>query len=185
MKSLYSFFILLIFAHPCWGQKVNLDLGFYSIKAVAPSGSTTGSIDLSSPGAYSLSANFAIRPQIELSPGYTVFYSKIFRGDMGFGPDFYLHYFPVTSGSGLKVSQGDISYFETEHIRPFVSFSFHQRQFQSVQSSYSGFGICLGSELQWTKISSLRTMFRTMSLAGPSGGTMNYMDLLVGYQMHF
>jgi hypothetical protein len=183
--STTALILLLLTSLASWAQKVSVDMGFYSIKAVGPSGSSSGTINLSSPGAYSLSAGFSIRPQIELSPGYTVFYSKIFRGDMGFGPDFYLHYFPLTTASGLRVSQNDVNYFELEHLRPFVSVSFHQRQFQSVQSSYSGFGFDLGSELQVSKATSMRVLMRTMSLAGPSGASMNYMDVMLGYQLHF
>jgi hypothetical protein len=181
-----TFCLSICLTGTCWAQKLTLDLGFYTIKAVGPtSGSGTGTINLSTPGAYALSAGYAIHPQIELSPGYTIFYSKIYMGDMGFGPDFYLHYYPLTTSSGLRASQNEVSYFEREQIRPFVSVSFHQRQFQSVQSSYSGFGFDFGSEIQISKIYSIRALMRTMSLAGPSGASMNYTDLMLGCQMHF
>jgi hypothetical protein len=180
-----TLFWLLFFSGSIWAQKVTLDVGFYSINAVGPSAGGSGNVSLSTPGAYSLSAGFAIRPQWELSPGYTVFYSKIFQGDMGFGPDFYLHYYPFNAGNGLKYSEGNISYYEKERWRPFASVSFHQRQFQSVQSSYSGFGFDFGSEFQISKITSTRLMMRMMTLAGPSGGSLTYMDLLLGYQFQF
>lgn len=179
--------ILLIVGIQAQAQKLNVDGGFYTINATAPttSSSTSTSVNLSSLGVYSLSANFHVLPKIEFSPGYTIFYSKIYRGDMGFGPDFSFYYFPLNSGSGVSTINQQISYWEIEKWRPFGGISFHQRQFQSVQSSYSGFGFSGGVELQLNTRTSARALLRSMSLNGPSSAVMTYTDVMLGLQLHF
>jgi len=185
VKQIFLVLSILIVSSATWAQKLSFDAGFFSVNAKPPSGSGTSSVSLSGPGSFSLSASFSLLPQIELSPGYTVFFSKIYRGDLGLGPDFSLRYFPVNAGSGLKIDHYGLKYFEIDSIRPFVGLSFHQRQFQSVQSSYSGFGFDAGSEFQITQKYSYRILLRMMNLIGPSEGSINYMDVLIGYQIHY
>lgn len=186
MKALLVLaFSLLCFA-PAWGQKLNFDFGYYTIEA-DPS-SNTGSSDkikLSGLGSYSLSGEFDLAGPFEIEVGYTVFFSKVVQGDMGFGPDFSLVYFPLNHGSYLKSESPQVQYREIEQWRPFADFSFHQRQFQSAQSSFSGFGAGAGLEYQYTTQTSLRAQLRSMSLIGPSSTKFNYTDLLIGLQLHF
>lgn len=171
---------------PALAQKINFDFGVYTLSATPPSDSTnTSSVKISSPGIYSVSANFEMRPQFEIGVGYSVFLSKGFTGDLGFGPDFMGYYFPFAPGSELKTKTSIVEYREIEHFRPFGYLSFHQRQFQSVQSSYSGFGIGGGAEIQWKPEIGFRALFRMMSLAGPSGAKTTYMDFIGGLQLHF
>jgi hypothetical protein len=188
-KVLFWLSVSLLFSSHAWAQKVNLDFGFYTInaEAPAPAGSTAApsTVSLSGPGAYSLSGNFEMRPGIEIGVGYTVFYSKFISGDMGFGPDFSLIWFPINEGSGLSLNSQSVRYFEIQSWRPFVGMSFHQRQFQSVESSYSGFGFNGGIEMQYTNTMSFKGAVRSMSLIGPSKSKFQYTDVLVGIQLHF
>lgn len=177
--------VCLLAAPSVWAQKVNFDFGMYSIKATPPTGSTTGDISLSSPGAYSLSANFEMKQPLEIGVGYTVFFSKGISGDMGFGPDFYLYYFPFSEGSAVRVDTPSVQYREIQQWRPFGYMSFHQRQFQSAQSSYSGFGFGLGTEYQYAERMAFRAVIRSMNLAGPSQATFNYFDTMLGVQLQF
>ena len=177
--------VFLLAAPAVWAQKVNFDFGMYTIKATPPTGSTGTDITLSSPGAYSLSANFEIKQPFEIGVGYTVFFSKILSGDMGFGPDFYLYYFPFSEGSAVRVDTPAVQYREIQQWRPYGYMSFHQRQFQSAQSSYSGFGFGLGTEYQYTERLGLRGSVRQMTLAGPATAQFNYMDILLGIQLQF
>ncbi|MBV6514041.1 MAG: hypothetical protein FMNOHCHN_03627 [Ignavibacteriaceae bacterium] len=187
LQAIATIMIILGFGLSAEAQKLNIDVGAYSINATAPTttSSSTTTVNLSTPGVYSLSASFQIFPQVELCPGYTIFYSKTFRGDMGFGPDLTVHFFPMNSGSGVNIINQNVSYWEIEKWRPFLGGSFHQRQFQSVQSSYSGFGFSGGTELQLTNNTSTRVILRMMSLNGPASAIMSYTDISLGLQLHF
>ncbi len=169
-------------------KKVNVGFGFYSIKADSPSTSATvpgTSVSLSGPGAYNLLAKFDIAPTLEIGAGYTVFYSKGFSGDMGFGPDISLSWYPVNHGSGVSVSRNSIEYFEIQSFRPYVGMAFHHRQFQSVESSYSGFGFETGLEIQKDIESAYVAAIRSISLIGPSKAKFQYMDFVLSYQFQF
>lgn len=172
-----------------WAQKVNFDFGMFSINAEPPqaagSGTARANVSLSGPGAYSISGSLPIRPSLEVGVGYTIFYSQLISGDMGFGPDLNLIYFPMNEGSGLKFQSFDLRYTEIQKWRPFLQAAFHQRQFQSVDSAYSGFGFGGGVETMWTDDKSWRVTLRSMSLLGPSQSTFNYFDLMFGIQLHF
>lgn len=165
--------------------KLNFDLGFFSINATPPANSGLNNISLAAPGVYSLSGSFEVQPSIEVSVGYSILFSKTFTGDMGFGPDVMLNYFPFTRASGFQAGTETAQYSEIEKLRPYVMVGFHQRQFQSAQSAFSGFGFGAGSEYQWDEKLSLRVSVRMMNLLGPSEAKFNYFDANVGVQMHF
>jgi hypothetical protein len=176
---------VLLFSLSAQAHKINFDAGFYSIKADPPAGSGQGSISLSGPGTYSLGVSVALAPSWEISAGYTVFFSKFLQGDMGFGPDFSVNFFPFTRADVLKSEGEGVQYMEIEKWRPFVDVAFHQRQFQSVQSAFSGFGFGAGVEYQYSRAVSIRGQVRSMNLSGPSAAKFNYMDVLAGLQLHF
>jgi len=172
------------FALPAKAQKLNFFAGFYSINANPPSANAS-SIRISGPGAYGLSGQFSLRPNLEFGVGYTVFLSKGISGDMGFGPDLSLVYFPFSASSALVHSRVGIEFREIESLRPYGMVSFHQRQFQSAQSAYSGFGLGLGTEIQWSDRTAFRFGLRTMNLAGPSAARFEYSDLNLELQLQF
>ncbi len=181
-----SGFLLLFAGGYASAQKLTLQGGFYALKADAGDPTTSNrSVNVSSPGIFSLSASFRIVPHVELEPGYTVFFSKGITGDSGFGPDFSLNYFPFSESSKLYQNIPNLNYNETELWRPFAGVSFHQRQFQSIQSSYSGFGFSAGAEYQYNDEHSIRLLLRSMNLNGPTAGKLNDMDVLLGFQLTF
>lgn len=181
---LFSLSIVLLYGANAYAQKVNFDVGAYMISADPKTASSTP-IKLSTFGSYSISANFELKPPVELGVGYTLFFSKGVSGDMGFGPDFAFYYFPLNEGSGIKLETPMIGYREIQSFRPFGYAAFHQRQFQSVQSSYSGFGFGFGAEWQWSEKTAIRTTVRTMSLVGPNSGTFSLTEALIGLQLQF
>ncbi len=168
-----------------FAQKISFEAGSYSLTAEPPSGSTSGNVKVRTFGVYSLSANFSLAPQIQLGVGYSVFFSKVLSGDMGFGPDFSLNYYYLGIAAPLGYSDQSASYRESEFFRPYVGMSFHQRQFQSIQSSYSGFGVVAGAEIQADRTWSYRFGVRSQALKGPSNTNMSYIDFLLGLQMGF
>ena len=179
----------LFFTQSSWAKKINFDFGFFNITAKPPSSSGSaarkGTLSLSGPGAYSLSGSIPVLPSLELGAGYTIFYSDFISGDMGFGPDFFVSWFPLNEGSGSSVEAYDLKYYEIQKFRPFVHASFHQRQFQSSDSSFSGFGFGGGLEMSLDANKSVRATLRSMSLVGSSQSTFDYMDVLIGFQFNF
>lgn len=175
---------VLFFNEPLWASKINIDFGYYTMKAESPSVAGT-SVSVNSLGSYSLSGNIPLAGNWELGLGYTVFFSKIYKGDMGFGPDFSIFYFPFNAGSGFEHMDRNVVYSEIEYLRPFAGLSFHQRQFQSIQSSYSGFGIAIGLEYQILRETAVRAQIKNQNLQGPSNTVMKWMELMVGLQQQF
>jgi|GEM_PF-1492939 len=189
------FFILVVFqgfalfSQLGFAQKISLSAGAYNIEAEssASTSSTTVTgarkVSLTRLGSYQLGAQFAVSDPFELGVGYSVFYSQTLGGDMGFGPDISLFYFPLNRGAPSinQAFEGTrISYYET--LRPFAAFSFHQRQFQSVQTSYSGYGLSVGSEINWVKGRSLVMQFNYQNLMGPNSYTFQFTDFRLGIQ---
>jgi hypothetical protein len=182
--KLMAFALTMICTSFAMGAKINFDVGYYSLSAESPTAGKDN-VEVSGFGSYSLSGNVPLSLHFELGLGYTVFFSQTLSGDMGYGPDFSVIYFPMSSGSGVKSYESNVYYQEIEKWRPFFYLSFHQRQFQSVQSSYSGFGVGGGVEYQMNPEYSLRGTMRSMSLTGSSSTSMTHMEFLVGIQKHF
>ena len=185
MKFLFLTAVLFLTSTEVWAHKLNLDLGYYTINADPPAGSGLASISLSGLGTYSLSGSFEVLPSLEIGAGYTVFFAKLISGDMGFGPDFSVIYFPFTRAGAYKTDVPGIQYSEIEQLRPFAYAAFHQRQFQSTQSAFSGFGEGVGLEYQYDRTTSFRGTIRSMNLSGPSEAKFNYLDVIFGLQLHF
>lgn len=179
--------ILLTLGWPAqsWGQKLGTTFGFYDIRAESESSTgATQSLALQRPGAYQLNAQFRLLDPLEIGVGYSLFYSRIIGGDMGFGPDISLIYFPFAAGSIQSWNEFGHSIKLIETLRPFIAGSFHQRQFQSVQTSYSGFGLQMG--LEWNQNPKWGYLARvsSQSLTGPSSLSFRFLDLSFGFQLY-
>lgn len=139
---LIAFFILYTATSEAASNKIDLDVGYYSL--TASSGSTSGTI--SNPGIYRVGYRRAVSPRVDIGIGYTILFTKIISGDTGFGLDINGTYY-FLGASSLVESQGEHSYLAyTEDLRPYVSLSFAQRNYQSIQTSYAGFGASAGIE---------------------------------------
>jgi opacity protein-like surface antigen len=136
--------------------------------------------NLSGLGIYHIGYSYGFGNQFEFQLGYTLFMSGIVTGDLGFGPDLGLLYYPLTDTGIRKVSTESIRLSVEDVVRPFMSLGFHQRQFQSVDSSYAGFSVGAGAEYGWTQDYSLKAQIRYLLLNGPSSATANQLDLLFG-----
>lgn len=184
---LLKYLVLTIAILPslAFGQKLGATFGFYDISAQAQSSTgATQSLALQRPGSYQLNAQFRLKEPLEISVGYCIFYSKIIGGDMGFGPDISLIYFPLAAGSSQAWNDFEHSLKLLETLRPFVAGSFHQRQFQSVQTSYSGFGLQVGLEWSQNQKWGYIAKASSQSLTGPSSLSFRYLDLSLGFQLY-
>ena len=175
----------LIFTSMGQAQKISAHFGFYDIRAESQSSSgNTSVLALQRPGSYQLQAQFRLLEPLEIGIGYSLFYSKIIAGDMGFGPDISLIYFPKTAGSRQTWSQEGLSVKALENWRPFISGSFHQRQFQSIQTSYSGFGLQVG--LEWAQNEQWGYVVKggAQTLVGPGSLNFRFLDVNAGFQLY-
>lgn len=176
---------LLLGSSVAWANKLNFDGGFFSINATPPKNLNLDPISLSGFGNYSLSGAITVLPSVEIGAGYSVFFTKVLSGDMGFGPDFQANWYPFSYVGPWESKGPRVSYLEIDRYRPFLDLSFHQRQFQSAQSAFSGFGAGGGLERQWSEKISLRATFRMMNLLGPEGATFKATEVMFGLSQGF
>jgi hypothetical protein len=176
--------LIINLALPVMAQKVGASFGYYNIQAESSNANGTINLDLTRLGSYQLSAHFPMLDDLDLGVGYSIFYSRTFGGDMGFGPDIFVNYFPLSRNGRRVWNESGIRLFITDTLRPYFGLAFHQRQFQSVQTSYSGFGIQAGLEwaqsVQW----GYHFKFSAQNLIGPSSLSFRFIDLSFGLQYY-
>lgn len=156
--------------------KLDLMAGSYSLSAK----SGNGEVSLSKFGIYKVGFRRKFFSRFEFGAGYTLFTSQIISGDMGYGPDVSLFFYPITEPSAMQYKDDKVEMYLSEQWRPFASMSFHQRSFQSINASYAGFSGGLGTEYSWNKDFDLRGEIRMLKLDGPDKSTANQMDILLG-----
>jgi hypothetical protein len=162
-------------------NKFDFGVGYYSISAKT----ATQSGSLSGLGLYHLNYRRAITPKIEFAAGYTIYFTGIIGGDSGSGVDLGINYFPFADAQAVEMAKDGKSIYVDELYRPYVGVTFDQRSFQSVQSSYSGFGLLLGLERTLTDLLSLNFSLRYMNLSGGVDATATEMDFLGGFSIRF
>lgn len=155
--------------------------GFFMLSAT----NSRGSSSISNLGSYQISYRMPIRLQMEFQLGYSLMASKTIGGDLGYGPDLGLLYFPMTLASAAVGRGENIEIESSEFFRPYIAGAFHQRQYQSTQSSYAGFSFTGGSEYLLRPGFSLRGELRYLRLIGPSNSTANQIDFLAGFSVRF
>lgn len=184
MKFL-GFIFFICFGQMAEAQKVGANFGFYNIQAQSQSAGQTVSLNMARLGSYQLTGQFGITDSLDLGVGYSIFYSRTFGGDMGFGPDIFVNYFPFSQSGKRSWNDAGVKLNLHESLRPYVGLAFHQRQFQSVQTSYSGFGFHGG--LEWAQSEEWGYHFRvsSQSLIGPGSLNFRLMDISLGLQYYF
>lgn len=158
-------------------SKLDIMFGYFSLQAKTKE--KKGNVD--NFGAYQLSYRYAFANFLELSAGYSLIASKTFSGDFGFGPDIGLVYFPFSSSNAIEATSENVNFRSYELYKPYLVSAFHQRQYQSIQSSYAGFSFGAGVEIYWKNNMSFKFETRYLPLGGPDGATSNEFDLLGGF----
>lgn len=157
-------------------SKIDALLGFYSLKATTSRGESS----ISGLGSYQIAYRYQFSTQIDLQVGYSLLASKTIGGDLAFGPDLGFLYFPMTSSGSVFAKSENISIEWGEHFRPYLGLSFHQRQYQSSQSTFAGFSFQAGVDYNFRPQMSWRSDLRIIQLIGPSNAKATEFDLMTG-----
>lgn len=143
----------------------------------------TGDTSVSSLGSYRAAYGHSIFDKFDLTLGYTVNMTNTIGGDLAYGLDVGINYFPFTFSSPQEFEKDGVAINIDELWRPFVGLSFNQRQFQSIKNNYAGFGISMGTEYSFSKRYSLKAEFRYISLAGSSESEATEINTLFGISL--
>lgn len=175
----------IILITPAIGNADKLDFTAGAYQFAASNKRNNTSSTLSGLGSYHLGYRRALLNNYELDLGYSLLATEIFAGDLSFGFDVGINYFPITSAGDIQVSAGDdIAIFQ--HLwRPFLGLGFHQRNFQSTNSQYAGVGFKIGCEYQAAPQFSYLGIIRYISLGGPNNSDANQLDFSIGASFQF
>lgn len=180
LKSLFIFIGLVSSGH-VFAQKITLMAGGYSFNAQT----SKKKASLTNIGSFSFEYALPIKSQFEFHFGYTLNLEGGISGDIAYGLDLGAKYFPFQWTNNVKFKSPLVSLSIDEKIRPFVGISFHQRQFQSIHTSYAGFGFTIGSEYRLFKKTNIVLNIRNLSLNGPDKASATIMEVLVGLVYNF
>lgn len=161
--------------------KLDVMFGYYSLQATT----TRSAATVSSLGSYQMAYRRAFGGNFEILIGYSLIAAKVVSGDLGFGPDIGLIYFPFTSSAPIVANSENVQFRFREFYKPYIGGSFHQRQFQSTQSTYAGFSGSGGLEYAMSDLVSIKAELRLIRLVGPSQATANELDILTGLAFSF
>jgi hypothetical protein len=162
-------------------DKIEVVAGFFSIAAQTSAGS--GSV--SGPGAYQLGYFHPLTDHLDLGVGYTLIMSSGIGGDLGFGPDLGVFYYPLSMTSAQKLAAENVTFEVAEQWRPYAGLEFQQRNFEATKSSYAGFGPAFGVVKAFRHMFDLKGEVRFSQLQGPDNATATEMDILCGVSMPF
>ena len=157
-------------------NKLELAAGYYQLT----SDGTGRSSSLANFGTYRALYHHGVFANLEVVLGYSLFVSDVISGDMGFGPDLGLMYFPFSHSSDVRLSTDSVSFSFSEKWRPFGALTFHQRSFQSVDSTFAGFGAALGTEYDGGSVLDYKLELRYLSLGGPSSSSATQIEAFLG-----
>lgn len=163
------------------GAKLDIYVGAFQFEASTSSDS--GSV--SNLGFYKLGYYLPLLEKFELGLGYTVIMSDIISGDSAFGFEVEAFYFPLTATTASRLGTDSIAVKINPLWRPFVMGGFHARQFQSVSTQYTGFGLGGGFERALNEEFDLKVLFRYIGFVGPSSGEATEISLSGGVTFSF
>ena len=183
MKLLKKLILIVCFfiSFNGYGQKITLMMGGYSFSAQT----STKKAQLTNIGSFSFEYAIPVKSQFEFFFGYTLNLEGGLSGDIAYGLDIGTKYFPFQWTNDISASSSEFSLSIQEKMRPYFGLSFHQRQFQSIHTSYAGFGLTAGLEYRLLKNINLSFTIRSLSLSGPDKASASIIESLVGMIYHF
>jgi hypothetical protein len=161
--------------------KLDTLFGYYSLKA--ETNANSGS--LSALGIYQFHVRKSFVPKFDFGIGYTLQMSKSFFGDVSYGPDLTVFYFPISNATTLIAENATTTIKIQETYKPYFGLGFHQRNYQAAKSSYAGFSVIAGCEFDFGYKFLINTQLRMLSLDGPQDSKAKDMNLLGGLTFWF
>ena len=157
-------------------SELSVGFGYFNLDAKTSSGSTT----IANLGYLKFLYSIDISNNVVFWPGYSLYFLGGANSDLGFGLDLELAYYPLSNASRFNSKSGHGQWTSYETIRPFVSFSFDQRSYQSVQSAYAGMGFALGADYQVSRSIFYFGKLAFLSLSGPLDSSISELQIQGG-----
>ncbi len=162
------------------GNSFNSTMGYYSITAETSVGKQT----LQNFGVYRFIYDIDVAQHFSFRPSYSLYTISGSDGlEFGYGTDIEFSYLPLTRNGAMSFQNPSVSWQTYEIFQPYVSLSFHQRQYQSIQSNYAGLGFQAGSTYQLSRSIRLMAYMATIYLNGPLSSRVNEFQLAGGIGM--
>jgi len=158
----------------------NSTAGYYSITATTSNGQQT----LQNFGVYRFIYDIDVAQHFSFRPSYSLYTISGSDGlEFGYGTDIEFSYLPFSRNGAMSYQSPSVSWQTYEIFQPYVSLSFHQRQYQSIQSNYAGLGIQAGSSYQLSRSIRLMAYMASIYLNGPLSSRVNEFQLAGGIGM--
>ncbi len=178
-----AFSIPFVFMGSAFAGKNKFDVNFGYFSVSAKTANSSGSV--AGIGLYHFNYRRTLTPKMELTLGYTLYFTGIVAGDSGSGLDVGGNYFPFSRAAEVSAGQGGRALRLEEQFRPYLGITFNQRSYQSVQSSYSGFGLHGGFEYSLKDNLSLNTAVRMIILSSARSSSATEMGGFGGLSFRF
>jgi len=161
---------------PAQGGAFYADAGYYSLEATTSSGKAK----LNNIGIYKLSYEMYVSRSISFRPGYSLYALGTSYSDLGYGIDIESMYYPLTNPRTERYQEGGVQWTYRGFWHPYAVISFHQRQYQSIQSTYAGLGFGLGMVLNLFQGVNAHAEAKGLGLKGPSGSRLGEVQFVGG-----
>ena len=168
--------MILGLSQVCLAQQFSVGGGFFMVDAKV--GNTSANI--SNLGAYKMEYLTNFTEKFKLAISYNLIMEDIYTGDKSFGPSIGFKYYPLRNNTVNRSQIDGVSFTDILHINPFIHLGFSQRQYQSIESTYSGFLIGGGVETGWTENIAFWSELQMSLLEGPNQGSATETLILFG-----
>ena len=139
-------------------------VGYYSLNAKTSSGKQ----NLSNLGVYRFLYEVEVAKKISFKPSYSLYTIATTSGlELGYGTDIEFSYFPIANNGPMSYQNANVNWETYEIFRPYASLSFHQRQYQAIQSNYAGLGVQIGCSYQYNQNIQITAYTASIYLTGP------------------
>lgn len=160
--------------------------GYYRITAKTSEKSPT----IANVGVVKMSYHLSLTPAVTLRPGYSIYALKgSDEIEIGYGLDIGILWYFLSADPHFYLDEGPIKWEYNEIYRPYMAFSFHQRQYQAIQSSYAGIGLTVGCEFKPGGLLPGGMYFVSelnyMAMDGPLDSTLNEIQVIGGIGQQF
>lgn len=180
MKKVLSLLFIIIFTN-AYASKIDVMVGMYSFTGEASSKKST----FSGFGTYEAAYLHPFLSHFEANIGYSFTMTSVVGGDYSYGPKLGINYYPLNFSSNEKINLPNKTINVQDFYRPYIGIAFNQRQYQSVKTSYAGFGVALGLEKFINPNYTMKTELKLNSYTAASDATASEINLLVGLVFGF